>query len=48
MWLCGARECSMINTIVKPLLAPTSAQPMMMTRDIVGVPALAPVVNQSQ
>ena len=48
MWLCGARECSMINTLVKLLSAPTSAQPKMMTRDIMGVPDLAPVVNQSQ
>ena len=40
MCLCGARECSMINTNVKLLSAPTSAQTMMMTRDIVGVPDL--------
>ena len=26
-WLCGARECSMISTIVRPLSAPTSAPP---------------------
>ena len=35
-WLCGARECSMINTIVLPLSAPTSDQPRTMTRVILG------------
>ena len=47
-WLCGARECSLIRTIVKPQSDPTSAQSWTMTRDILGVTDLAPTVNQSQ